>query len=76
VIVKYLSTLELWYNVDVLSCDSILFIWAHNMEDWKLKARTTVKLKKERNMFVSLYIYFLLFYDFVAVTSYFGFLLG
>ena len=27
------------------------------MDDWKLKARTTVKLKKERDMFV--YLYFL-----------------
>ena len=25
----------------------------HNMDDWKLKARAVVKLKKKHNMFVS-----------------------
>jgi len=37
------------------------------MDDWKLKAHAVVKLKKKRNMFVSV-LSFLLFYDFIVVS--------
>jgi len=36
-------------------------VYIHNMDDWKLKARVVVKLKREANMFVSLYFTLFLF---------------
>ena len=38
------------------------------MDDWKLKARTVVKLKKEHDMFVY-FVFLVNFYDYTVITG-------